>query len=638
MPTAMDGVTEFLKSSTIHGLSYIPHTRALLTCFWMFVISTGFIGAGILIKQSFESWHVNPVFTTIETLPISEIDFPKVTVCPPRNTFTNLNYDLLRIGNLTVKEETKRELLQYLPEALYDGNFEEKLKLYKSFHGKDSYKNWYMGYTEISLPYTYKGRLTLESMTHALSGVVSTPHFRETFQESNFEPYLLFKIYIYVPESLRDGNKTHSIVFSIEYDVETSSDMEYVQLGRGDYYDMKYQQLEPALNRLDTEIPLDDDKYYVQYFRRMKDQYKKWKTRRNTGMRVSWRYTSPAEPENKAKTANRLYIKLANALHQTEYSRQELSAMARSARLQYLSGLIFSMQLKCNGGKYSPRLEEKLYDQLGNVSSDEIFRHEVSQDTLEEAADIYIYLVHCPDNYHPIMSLKGFYSRVIEKSSLRTLLIVLARMIFTARSSEKMSEMRTATLLLRKLSEKIEFGYETLDIMTSGLSDITKDKDLLEKYRRLSNTSHWWSALDWEQVRKTNHPVHIAKSPSAFIPFCSFGGDMTALGHQTDHFDHPTCSSFNETILDGNLCYEIDLSRFEDKITAEKSKKIGLSLLIDNNEEYDTSKIIFGEDPAKHHHDFTESFVRLEETEKIMIHIQTIRTSVSFYSLLKFYL
>ena len=245
----MEGITEFLRSSTIHGLSYIPGTKGLVRSFWMFVISSGFIGAGILIKQSFESWSINPVFTTIETLPISELSFPKVTVCPPRNTFTNLNYDLSRIENMSLAKDTKLSLLSYLPEALYDANFNEKLNLYKSFHGQ-SYRNWYLGYSAISLPYIYKERMTYESITYAVSGVVSTPYFEEQFIETKFEPYLQFKIYIIVPEALRK-NSNMSIVFRIEYDIETSSDMEYVQLGKGDYYDMDNEQLNSDEQKLD---------------------------------------------------------------------------------------------------------------------------------------------------------------------------------------------------------------------------------------------------------------------------------------------------------------------------------------------------------------------------------------------------
>ena len=150
---------------------------------------------------------------------------------------------------MTLDEEIKRDLLSYIPEALYDANFDEKLKLYKSFHGEESYRNWYLGFSDISLPYIYKERLTYESITHAISGVVSTPLFAETFDETKFEPYLQFRIYIEVPEALRK-NTNFSIVFSIEYDIETTSDMEYVQLGRGDYYDMQNEQLNPDQQKL----------------------------------------------------------------------------------------------------------------------------------------------------------------------------------------------------------------------------------------------------------------------------------------------------------------------------------------------------------------------------------------------------
>ena len=92
----------FLESSTIHGVSYIASTNRYARLFWITIVFSGFIGAGILIERAFQSWTQNPVSTTIETLSISEITFPKVTVCPPKNTYTNLNHDLMNIGNKTV--------------------------------------------------------------------------------------------------------------------------------------------------------------------------------------------------------------------------------------------------------------------------------------------------------------------------------------------------------------------------------------------------------------------------------------------------------------------------------------------------------------------------------------------------------
>ena len=96
-------IKEFLKSSTIHGLSYIITTRKLARLLWISIIITGFSVAASLIYASFQSWTESPVKTTIETLPITEITLPKVTVCPPKNTFTNLNYDLMTLENMNIK-------------------------------------------------------------------------------------------------------------------------------------------------------------------------------------------------------------------------------------------------------------------------------------------------------------------------------------------------------------------------------------------------------------------------------------------------------------------------------------------------------------------------------------------------------
>ena len=57
----------------------------------------------------------------------------------------------------------------------------------------------------------------------------------------------------------------------------------------------------------------------------------------------------------------------------------------------------------------------------------------------------------------------------------------------------------------------------------------------------------------------TNHPVHIVTtdnkiSPSAFIPFCDFGGNMSAMGVEIDQFEVPICNSFQAKILNDQLC------------------------------------------------------------------------------------
>ena len=99
----MDKIRNFLESSTIHGLSYISTTKRFVRVFWVIVVILGFTGAGVMIYQSFQDWDESPVKTTVETFPITELTFPKVTVCPPKNTYTDLNYDLMLTENMTLE-------------------------------------------------------------------------------------------------------------------------------------------------------------------------------------------------------------------------------------------------------------------------------------------------------------------------------------------------------------------------------------------------------------------------------------------------------------------------------------------------------------------------------------------------------
>ena len=120
----MEYIKTFLESSTIHGLAYIANGKKYVRLLWILVVIAGFTGAGYIIYQSFQSWADGPVKTTIETHPIKEITFPKVTVCPPRNSFTDLNYDLMMTENMTLDNDIRDEIKEYALQLMYDHYYE----------------------------------------------------------------------------------------------------------------------------------------------------------------------------------------------------------------------------------------------------------------------------------------------------------------------------------------------------------------------------------------------------------------------------------------------------------------------------------------------------------------------------------
>ena len=74
-------------------------------------------------------------------------------------------------------------------------------------------------------------------------------------------------------------------------------------------------------------------------------------------------------------------------------------------------------------------------------------------------------------------------------------------------------------------------------------------------------------------------------SPSAFIPFCSFGGDFDAMGIKHSNFKIPVCNSFQATVKDEQICYEMDLDQYKNESDLVKQLQEGLVLYLDYNED-----------------------------------------------------
>ena len=93
-----------------------------------------------------------------------------------------------------------------------------------------------------------------------------------------------------------------------------------------------------------------------------------------------------------------------------------------------------------------------------------------------------------------------------------------------------------------------------------------------------------------KQIFKTesNHPVHILNSKgefshSSFIPFCSFGDDL--IGSEVNGFDMKICNIFKPKLLFDQLCYETDLQELKDSVDLMNQLELGLTLVLDYNEE-----------------------------------------------------
>ena len=226
----MEVARTFLESSTIHGVEYILSTRKTARLFWIMVVTFGFTGAVLLIRASFQTWAESPVKTTIKTLPISEITLPKLTVCPPKNTFTDMNYDIMRTENRTLTENLRNEMFNFALTILHENNANMDTSLLIE---SDRYYNWYHGYTKVhDISTTEYYGLRYKIYTSATKGLITTQYYGKPFELDLVERKVFYNVYVYPPQRVKDF-KNVTLHFKLDkFSMSGSNILDRVKLSR----------------------------------------------------------------------------------------------------------------------------------------------------------------------------------------------------------------------------------------------------------------------------------------------------------------------------------------------------------------------------------------------------------------------
>ena len=285
----MEHIKTFLDISTIHGLSWISSTKKWSRLLWILIVIGGFSGAGYLIYESFDSWKQSPISTTIETLPISKITFPNVTVCPPRDLFLNLNYDIKESENIEFDKDKRKTLIESSLGVLQDLYFNELIRNLGKLKDPDRYYNWYHGYTKVEYPSTYSGQISYNMHTTATSGNISTQYLMDTYNAKKVESNIMIVIFINVPPIVMvDNNYT----LMLDIDKRTVKDNDKMKFN---YFD----DIDADLTHWSKNITAPTKDYYSIQFERKISQYEisKMKLKMMPGFGLSWNYNRELEPE-----------------------------------------------------------------------------------------------------------------------------------------------------------------------------------------------------------------------------------------------------------------------------------------------------------------------------------------------------
>ena len=106
-------MTEFCESTSIHGLKYItePGSHWAERCFWIILVIIAILLQIQFVLPIWEKYKNTKTITTVDTTnyPISNIDFPGVTVCSNIRISNSLFISAMKHSKLPWKNLTKQD-------------------------------------------------------------------------------------------------------------------------------------------------------------------------------------------------------------------------------------------------------------------------------------------------------------------------------------------------------------------------------------------------------------------------------------------------------------------------------------------------------------------------------------------------
>ena len=230
----MDLLRDFLEKSTIHGLVYISSAPTKSwKAFWCLIVVAGFSASIYLINDSYEDWQASPIATSTSIQPIADLDFPTITVCPPRGSNTALNYDLTRLRNTSLNKTDRKRLISMIRELLITKPSSEFVAFARSFKSNESIVEMFKDKPQTTYPMPFfdvsDKTLGYEVWSSESNGSFHTPGFGERYLCNSTVKNVHFVLLL--PKAVSKDDK----IFQLEVQVANNRGWE-VQYRQGSKY------------------------------------------------------------------------------------------------------------------------------------------------------------------------------------------------------------------------------------------------------------------------------------------------------------------------------------------------------------------------------------------------------------------
>ena len=227
---------DFLETSTIHGLAYISNVPSKTgKVLWLIIVIAGFCTSGYLIIDSFKEWEETPIDTSISTHPIANLPLPIITICPPENSNTALNVDLVRTGNISLSDAERQALVNVSRHFFIHRTSQNFVEFARTMINENvllkAKTRSYPIPQENTDPGSTQG---FEIWSTELEGSYTSPGFRSRRKCSQKHPNIIFTLYIPHKILMKKGDFVNE---TFEIEIMTLNDGEFeIEYREGDKY------------------------------------------------------------------------------------------------------------------------------------------------------------------------------------------------------------------------------------------------------------------------------------------------------------------------------------------------------------------------------------------------------------------
>ena len=163
--------------------------------------------------SSFKSMIFN-LIPCLRTHPIADLDFPVVTVCPPRGSHTALSYDLMKADNKSLTKVERSSLKDTVDQIFIEKPHRDYIESMVSVASSNE-KVIFDGFQSMPRPYGKNGYLT-KMWNH--NGTFQTPYYGTEYQEGSYRVAKHHLMILEVPKNLAEYIGRGSLVIQLDVD------------------------------------------------------------------------------------------------------------------------------------------------------------------------------------------------------------------------------------------------------------------------------------------------------------------------------------------------------------------------------------------------------------------------------------